>query len=249
MQDEALLAQEEDPAWGLVATLLWGCLIAFAFIIAQSLAFGIYIGLQQPEWLDADVEALTELALTNGSVIAYSTLLSTPVCVALILIITWLKRGARIGRYLAWRGATRRELLRWLLIIALFLLLSDLAIILLDLPVVPEIMFAQYHSAQPKWMFWLAIVLAAPLAEELFFRGFLYKGLARSPLRPAGAILLTAAVWAVIHQQYDLYGVLLIFLSGLILGVARERTGSVQLPLLLHGVSNFVAMVQVALGV
>jgi membrane protease YdiL (CAAX protease family) len=52
---------------------------------------------------------------------------------------------------------------------------------------------------------------------------------------------LTSLIWAAIHLQYDWYGQTMIFLGGILLGCARWRTGSVLLPMLLHGLMNLVA--------
>jgi len=41
------------------------------------------------------------------------------------------------------------------------------------------------------------------LFEELFFRGFLFRGLSSSFMGPVGAVLVTSALWALIHTQYD----------------------------------------------
>jgi membrane protease YdiL (CAAX protease family) len=90
------------------------------------------------------------------------------------------------------------------------------------------------------------VVVLAPLNEELFFRGFLFAGISRSRLGGAGAILLTALLWAVIHIQYDWYGVSNIFVIGLLLGYARWKTDSIVPPILMHGLMNLLTTIQVA---
>ena len=78
------------------------------------------------------------------------------------------------------------------------------------------------------------------------FRGFLHQGLAGSFLKPAGAVITTALRWALIHIQYDLYGIVTIGLAGLLLGTARVQTGSLFCPILLHALMNLVATTQAA---
>ena len=129
---------------------------------------------------------------------------------------------------------------------AAFLLALDAITLLLGRPVVPEVMAQAYSSADPRWLFWIALVVAAPLFEEVFFRGFVYRGLAGSPLGPVGAIVLTAALWAGIHMQYDAYGMFSIFGMGLVLGWARWRANSVILTCLLHAFANIYATVETA---
>lgn len=89
-------------------------------------------------------------------------------------------------------------------------------------------------------------MVAAPLFEEAFFRGFLFSGLARSKLGPTGTIIVTAALWAVIHFQYGAYEVAQIFVLGLLLGVARHRTNSLIVPFVIHAAINLAANIQVA---
>ncbi len=91
-----------------------------------------------------------------------------------------------------------------------------------------------------------AIVFAAPLTEEIAFRGFLYRGWAASPLGPAGTIVLTSAIWAVMHLQYETFYLVQIFGLGLVFGWLRWRSGSTLLPLLLHVLVNFIALLQTA---
>jgi hypothetical protein len=86
--------------------------------------------------------------------------------------------------------------------------------------------------------------VVAPVFEELFFRGFLLAGFASSFLRPAGAVLVTSASWALIHLQYDLYGMVTIFVLGLLLGAARLASGSVLLTIGLHAFSNLLSTVE-----
>ncbi len=56
--------------------------------------------------------------------------------------------------------------------------------------------------------------IAAPVFEEFVIRGFLFRGWSESFLGPIGAILLTSAVWAMDHTQYDWFGRLEIFGNG-----------------------------------
>ena len=96
-------------------------------------------------------------------------------------------------------------------------------------------------------LFWLAIVVLAPIFEEVFFRGFMFAGLERSQLGGPGAIVVTLLAWAVIHVQYDLYGIATIFVLGLLLGAARLRARSVLLTIGLRATMNLIASLQLAL--
>lgn len=107
-------------------------------------------------------------------------------------------------------------------------------------------MQSAYASADPVWLIWLAVTAGAPLFEETFVRGFLFKGL-ESSIRPAGTIAVTAALWAAAHMQYDLFQIGTLFIAGLLLGLARARTNSVLAPLAMHALMNLVACAEAAI--
>ena len=110
--------------------------------------------------------------------------------------------------------------------------------------VVPQSMVVLYESAGFVPLLWAAILIGAPVGEEFFFRGFLLPGWQRSRLGTGGAVVLVAAAWAAIHVQYDLWGMSQIFLAGILLGYVRVKTGSVLLCILLHGLMNLIATIE-----
>jgi membrane protease YdiL (CAAX protease family) len=126
------------------------------------------------------------------------------------------------------------------------LLLSDVFTTLMGRPIVPDFMVDVYQTAGFVPFLWLALIVAAPLMEEVFFRRFLLAGFSRSKIGAPGAIVLTAALWAAIHSQYDFYGIATIFVFGLFLGYARLKTGSIYTTIILHAVMNLGATIQVA---
>jgi membrane protease YdiL (CAAX protease family) len=81
----------------------------------------------------------------------------------------------------------------------------------------------------------VSIVLLAPLAEEVLFRGLLFGALQKW-LTARGTIILTAAIFALVHMQAAYF--VPIFLLGLILGWARHKSGSLAVPMLLHVLNN-----------
>jgi membrane protease YdiL (CAAX protease family) len=93
----------------------------------------------------------------------------------------------------------------------------------------------------------IAGCLVAPVIEEFSVRGFLYRGWSKSFLGPAGAILLSSALWTLLHVQYGWIDLAGVFLLGLLFGYWRYRSGSTWLTVIMHGSWNAVIMVQVAL--
>jgi len=94
------------------------------------------------------------------------------------------------------------------------------------------------------WLLVIAFCVAAPISEELFARGFLYRGWSESFLRPTGAIILSSLVWTALHLQYDWYFFGEVFSIGLLLGYLRYRFNSTWLTIVVHGVNNLAAVVQ-----
>lgn len=95
----------------------------------------------------------------------------------------------------------------------------------------------------------IAVVIFAPVFEEAFFRGFLFVGLEHSSIGPIGTIILTAVTWALLHIQYDIFGMVTILVLGVVFGIVRLKTGSLWSTILLHAIWNLVAIVGTALYV
>jgi len=88
----------------------------------------------------------------------------------------------------------------------------------------------------------LAIVLVglvAPFAEELFFRGFVYRCF-RARWGVTAGIIASAALFALIHVHP--VGLVPIFFIGCVLAYLYERTGTLVAPITLHAVNNIVAV-------
>lgn len=85
------------------------------------------------------------------------------------------------------------------------------------------------------------IVVAAPLSEEIFFRGFMFAGLRRAiPLWPAAAI--SAAFWGLLHLSGGNIGVAIqLTIFGLLLAWLYDHTGSLWPPIVAHAFNNALA--------
>ena len=75
-------------------------------------------------------------------------------------------------------------------------------------------------------------------------RGIVFAQLRRTALRTAGTIVVCAAAWAVMHVQYGWSTWVLIFLDGLILGMARAHSRSLVPPILMHVLGNLFSIAQ-----
>lgn len=96
---------------------------------------------------------------------------------------------------------------------------------------------------------YLTLTVLAPIAEELLFRGFLFSKLRRY-LNASLTILLTTILFAILHVfgvtddgqvQLQWMAVGDVFVLAILLGILREKTGSVWAGILLHAIKNTVA--------
>jgi hypothetical protein len=88
----------------------------------------------------------------------------------------------------------------------------------------------------------LLIVVAAPLSEEIFFRGFLFAGISRSGGFLVGA-LVSSAIWGLFHYTgSDSWPVVLqLSIFGVVLCWLYRRTGSIWPTIAVHALNNAIA--------
>jgi membrane protease YdiL (CAAX protease family) len=97
-------------------------------------------------------------------------------------------------------------------------------------------------AAPSPWALVLAIGLLAPVLEELVFRGLAWRWL-RPGLGAGGTIVASSAVFAALHAgQYGAFGVAMVAAMALVLGLVRERTGSLLLCIGGHMLVNLMAV-------
>ena len=149
-----------------------------------------------------------------------------------------------LAKYLGLRWPPARTVLLSLAGLAVLLVGTDTISYLLGKPIVPEFMVDFYRNSWlPILLF--TIVVLAPVGEETLFRGFLYAGLAASRLGPRGAIVIGSIAFGLLHVQYDWYGIVAAMATGLYLGVIRYWSRSLPLTIVLHGIANTVATLEV----
>lgn len=222
-----------------VTILLWG--------ISQSIVLILYAQQANLKLGAAEIEALS----TNGFFLGLVTVTTAPLAILLTWLWVWLRSrtGYPIHEYLGLKPVSLKTVLIWCAAGVAVAFAADFAKEALGLPVVSEFVIESYKTARPFWLYALAIAVMAPLWEELLFRGFVYDGYAKTrALGPIGAILVPAAIWAVIHMQYEVHDIVTIFVLGLLIGLARWRTESLYVPVAMHCVLNSLAIIGVALS-
>lgn len=117
------------------------------------------------------------------------------------------------------------------------------------LPLHP-VLIALDDPVTPQWVRTCAVVGAvaiAPIAEELFFRGIVQTQVAGFVRSRWIAVLLTGAVFGLMHMGQP-QAVVPLAALGVILGYVYERTGSLAAPVLLHALFNGWTTLQRAVG-
>lgn len=238
-------AYEEAPTnsrWGLWGTVLWGVVVLLGIFIVQTAVLSFYVGIRYGAKSQSDIAVIISTLSQDGLATSIVTLATFFVCTGLLFIVIKLKSGATISDYLALRGVSFKVCALWF---ALFIaIMYGLHLITSLFGVKPELEYVKkiYASAQYFWLLAIAIVIAAPIFEELFFRGFLVGGWKDTPLGVAGAVAVSALLWSVIHTQYNILVMIQIFVLGLILGIARVHSKSTLLPIGLHAFNNFASL-------
>jgi membrane protease YdiL (CAAX protease family) len=228
--------------WKFWGTTLWG-LFVFAAMFVGQLAVVAWFVLRQDGPID--VASATQV-LSGGLTISLSVITGLPAVVAALWLAIRLSRTP-FADYLALRGTTWTNLVIGVGALVILVLGWDLLSRATGRDATPGFMIDVLKSARADGALWLLVIafcVAAPITEELFARGFLYRGWSESFLGPVGAILLSSAVWTALHLQYDWYFFGEVFSIGLLLGYLRYRFQSTWLTIILHGLNNFAAVVQ-----
>ncbi len=82
--------------------------------------------------------------------------------------------------------------------------------------------------------------LLAPIAEEIIFRGFLWRMFQEKNLNKYMVLVIISFLFAIFHLEF--YMIPALFISGLVFGFLRMRTKRLGTSILAHAVSNIIAM-------
>ena len=234
----ASVAEPKKP-WGPWLTLLFGVAIFIVYSTAQGL--GLLPWVLVRAWAGASPQALQEAALT-GMNLALATLVGCPVMLFICGLLAWARRGPDVASYLAVRRPRLRSIVGWVSGITVLAIGFSMLNEGLHRPP-PAFVVSSYATAGYLPLFWGAIAVCAPVAEEVLFRGFLFAGFAASRLGTWGALVLTSVLFALVHGgQYDWVDLTQVGLMGGCFGLARARTGSLVTSVSMHVTLNLIAL-------
>jgi uncharacterized protein len=233
--------------WGPWATLGLGAVIFIVYSVVQGIVYLFVAIATFGSWQNFDMMRFIESLNTNGLGISISTIVAAPIGVVLVIVFARLRRGLTWPEYLGLRP------LSWKTVPVLIIIPVILAVLLGIIgdksggSGETDIMLNAYKNSVWPALFWIAIVICAPIFEEFLFRGFGFVGLQKSRLGSAGATVLTALIWALLHIQYNWFGMAIILVIGIVLGIVRTKTRSLWAPIVIHSIWNLLQMVAMVL--
>lgn len=90
-------------------------------------------------------------------------------------------------------------------------------------------------EGQPVWLLFLTVGVLAPIAEELVFRGLVYRRM-KDWIHPAAAIIFSSLIFGIYHGNMVQF--LYASLMGMLLAVIYQRTGTLWTSILAHIAAN-----------
>jgi uncharacterized protein len=227
--------------WSWVRIAGYLAAIAFVFIVAQTgavIAVGVVKTILVP---GVDIAEWASRADTDGVVVAAASFAAATLCVPLVLILVH-RHEAAPWAFLGLRPVRGRDLGIACGVMIAFIAASDaINVWLLHRPLVPPFLRDSYATSGKPLVLLAALVLAAPLVEELIVRGFLFGTLRAKGIRVGWAVAVTTLIFAVVHTQYDLHDLVVVGLIGLLFGLARARYDSIVPSMGMHALSNAIA--------
>jgi uncharacterized protein len=228
--------------WGYWATFGWALL---AFLVGQFVALAVLVW-----WRIGDVNAVLDVPF-DGIAVALFILVANPITIGILVLAIRLARASQVD-YLALIVPQTPDLRLGIVCLVALIALSDAFLYFSGQPLVTPFQLQSYTTAAAEgWLapFLIAAVIVAPASEEVIFRGFLFRGWARSDRAVWPVIVVISVLWAALHVQYDWTGILQIFVIGLFLGWMRWRSGSLLLTILLHALFNLEGMAETILQI
>jgi uncharacterized protein len=132
--------------------------------------------------------------------------------------------------------------LRGLLWGALFILASGAVQLLLTLVGVTSDQASQFPLQESgtagRVAIWVAGVVLAPVAEEIFFRGYVFRAMSARKGYARGLVY-SSVLFGLMH--FDLAAFLPLAVGAMLLAVSYRRTGSLWTPIVAHALNNAFA--------
>jgi uncharacterized protein len=219
MGEAKYTAQQLSP-WGVGATLVWGAIAVLPWMIPFP---------DDWSWLDT--------AFGSALLTIFSYLFLVGVVILAVRV-----AGCPVLQYLGLLRPSMHDValgiaVQGILSIAAFVVIYGVRQFGLVTFMQPNLMAAPAPPTilEMVWLIFLSGVLIGPICEEILVRGFMYRGLAQSWLGPAGAVMVSSIFFAIVHREGNVFWH---FISAMLFGALRWRTGSLTAPIAAHIFSN-----------
>ncbi len=241
-------SKPDSGLWSGWLTFALGIAVFAVFAIAQTVVAMVYI---LPKLFSGALpdtfDDIMNLAL-NGDLISYATIASAIFGIGLIILFIKIHKGAGIREYLGLKAISGKTYLALLGIVILMVALTVVVEMVFNLSEDTDSTTNMLVTATYPALLWVAVVIFAPLFEEIFFRGFLLVGFKQTRMRAAGAVAVTAIGWAALHF-YGWFGIISILIMGIVFGIVRIKTKSLWSTIFMHSLWNFIALLMATLSV
>lgn len=220
----------------IVGLPLWTFL---GFMLAQALVLAIAAVLQE---FDVSFDTVNETVFNTAITgivygLAISIVLGVPL---LIKRRPTTRKELGLHRLLRWRdiGLAPAGLIVYVILTQIVAAIAVLALPFVDYTQAQETGFTGLSSQLEYILAFASLVVIAPVAEEVLFRGYLFGKLRKyAPLWVS--ILITSLLFAFVHFQWNV--ALDVFALSIVLCVLRVASGSIWPAILLHMMKNGIA--------
>lgn len=214
--------------------------VFFGFMLAQALIRALLWVLYHV--FSISFESVNEtLFSTVGGIVIYA------LAIAIVIGVPWLIKKHRtslkdlgIQRFPSWLDMLLAPAgaVAYIILTTIISTLAAMLLTFVDYSQVQETGFSNLATQSEYTLAFLSLVIVAPIAEELLFRGYLFGKLRKhAPLW--ASILITSLLFAVVHFQWNVS--IDVFALSIILCLLRVWSGSLWPSVLLHMLKNGVA--------
>jgi uncharacterized protein len=217
--------------------------VSLVVLLILAVAFAHY----SPWFRGASPVSLAE----NALILVPTQTLGYLLVVAFMVLLLRLKYHAAFAKAIRWNRPTLRIAIFAIAGGGVLAILSEVIASLLQNWIPKSLPIDElFRDTRSAYLLSFLGILAAPVVEELFFRGFLYPVLARSTGVIAG-VLLTAAAFAFIHGSQLAQAwipLMVIFLVGIAFTTVRAKTKSVATTVIMHMGYNAMIFIRLFIG-
>ncbi|MEN8693178.1 MAG: lysostaphin resistance A-like protein [Akkermansiaceae bacterium] len=230
-------------------TLLWVFTLLAVWITVQTIGMGIYMamsGLLGEMFSSGGTMKEEELMarMMDGDTVGVIAFISIFAVCPLAWFMGKIKKPWGGMEYLGTEKVVWWKWLMWLgITFGLMITMSALGPAL-GMDEMHDSMVDMATSTDYPILLFLGIAVGAPFVEEFIFRGIAWRGWRKS-VGLWGTIAITTVIWSLLHVQYMNEPPIFIFLAvfGIVLGLAREYTGNIWVPVAMHALNNGISAI------